>query len=528
MRRISAFYWVTAALLFLGCNAAIPRPQGGPPAIGAPDPLGLDGSRPFEALPITKQNIALATVMVEQRQAVNNLAEIQRNQLAMLERIAVVEPQLHALQMAMTNSLSSTAPAVTKVPLTGELMGTLVITGVDIAFSPKQLIVPGPGRYIVRLVNIGALPHDITFEDGTIAIAKAGETKQVSIMVGPNGLKFSCSVPGHKDAGMVGTIVVQGTPNAGAADADSHGGPAMSMDVQPNAKAAPYTQFNANAPAVLAGKIHEIDLVIKEMPMTVAAGFEQMVWTFGGTVPGPVIRVKVGDVVRIRLINPATSRVPHSVDFHASEVAWNDEMTSINPGEEKLYEWKANYAGVWMYHCGTSPALHHIANGMYGMVIVEPPEGLAKVDSEFALVQSEWYLGPQGEPASLLKAASASPAPDFVVFNGVANQYLDHPLEVGTGKRIRFFVLNAGPSIDSSFHIVGTIFDTVIKEGVFLAKGNKGNWGAQAVDLAPAQGAIVELTTAEDGLYPIVTHAFTFVGRGALGLLKAGDGDPKK
>ena len=260
--------------------------------------------------------------------------------------------------------------------------------------------------------------------------------------------------------------------------------------------------------------------------MTVAPGYQVAAWTFGGTVPGPVIRVKVGDTVRVHLINPATSQLAHSVDFHASQVAWNDEMTSIKPGEDKIYEWKAPYAGVWMYHCGTSPALHHIANGMYGMVIVEPKGGLEPVDQEFFLVQSEWYLGPQGEPVSLTKAAAAAPAPDFVVFNGVANQYKDHPLQVGTGERVRFFVLDAGPSVDSSFHIVGTIFDRVIKEGVELVRGNTGSWGAQAVDLSPAQGSIIETTTAEDGLYPIVTHAFNFVGRGALGLLQAGDGDP--
>ncbi|KPV50069.1 hypothetical protein SE17_29105, partial [Kouleothrix aurantiaca] len=292
--------------------------------------------------------------------------------------------------------------------------------------------------------------------------------------------------------------------------------------------APPYTLYDAAAPALLSGETHDIDLVVEEKDMTVAKGFVQHVWTFNGTVPGPVIRVKLGDTVRIHLKNPASNKLAHSVDFHASQVAWNDEMTSINPGEEKLYEWKAEYAGVWMYHCGTSPALHHIANGMYGMVIVEPQGGLPAVDHEFALVQSEWYLGPQGEPASLTKAAAAAPAPDYVVFNGVANQYKDTPIKVETGKRVRVFVLNAGPSVDSSFHVVGTIFNTVIKEGVALTADNAGHYGSQAVDLAPAQGAIIEFTTAEDGLYPIVTHAFNFVGRGALGLFQAGDGDPKK
>jgi nitrite reductase (NO-forming) len=355
--------------------------------------------------------------------------------------------------------------------------------------------------------------------------AAAGEMATLTVTVPDSGLTFLCSIPGHADAGMRGSITVAGS-TAGGGGADDHGGPPPATDVQPDPNAPEYVLHDAVAPKLLPGTTHDVDLVIEEKLMTVAPGFQQAVWTFGGTVPAPVIRVKVGDTVRVHLKNPATNKLAHSIDFHASQVAWNDEMTSINPGEEKLYEWKAEYAGVWMYHCGTAPALHHIANGMYGMVIVEPKEGLPPVDAEFAIVQSEWYLGPQGEPVSLTKAAAGNPAPDFVVFNGVANQYKDHPLEVGTGDRVRVFVLDAGPSIDSSFHIVGTIFSSVTKEGIHLVPGNKGSWGSQAVDLSPAQGAIVEFVTPEDGLYPMVTHAFNLVGRGALGLFQAGDGDP--
>jgi nitrite reductase (NO-forming) len=337
------------------------------------------------------------------------------------------------------------------------------------------------------------------------------------VSVPAEGLSFICSIPGHADAGMKGTISVKGT----AAGGDSHGGPAPATDVQPDPNAPKYVARDPKAPALLLGDTHDIDLVIEEKLMTVADGFSQAVWTFGGSIPGPVIRVKLGDLVRIHLKNPATNKLPHSVDFHSSMVAWNDEMTSINPGEEKVYEYRALYAGVWMYHCGTAPALHHIANGMYGMMIVEPKGGLEKVDQEFAIVQSEWYLGPQGEPASLTKAAAAAPAPDFVLFNGVANQYKDNPIQVATGKRVRVFILDAGPSIDSSYHVVGTIFDTVIKEGIELARGNAEGWGSQAVDLSPAQGAIIEFSPQEDGMYAMVTHAFNFVGRGAVGILKA-------
>lgn len=237
-----------------------------------------------------------------------------------------------------------------------------------------------------------------------------------------------------------------------------------------------------------------------------------------------MLRVTVGDTVRVTIKNPESNQMSHSIDFHASLVAWNDEMRSIAPGEELVYEYVAEYAGVYMYHCGTAPALHHIANGMFGMIIVEPAEGLPEVDHEFVLVQNEWYLGQQGATIDLEKASASAPAPDFVVWNGVASQYADHPIEVPVGETVRVFVLNAGPSVDSSFHVVGTIFHDVIKEGVHLQEGNEGNWGAQAVDLSPAQGAIVEMRFDEDGLYPIVTHAFNFVGKGALGLFQAGDG----
>ncbi len=414
----------------------------------------------------------------------------------------------------------------------GKVLGTLEIRGFEMGFKPATLAVEQPGRYTVKLINDGAIVHDVTFPDGTKITAQAGETQSAEVDVPADGLSFICSIPGHKAAGMQGEIKVAGAKSAAngekgtAAGHDDHGGPAPASDVTADPNAPQYTLHDAAAPARLDGAVHDIELAIEEKPMTVADGFVQKVWTFGGTVPGPVIRVKVGDTVRIRLKNPANAEVPHSIDFHSSEVAMNEKMRSIKAGEDLIYEWKANYAGVWMYHCGTAPALHHIANGMYGMVIVEPKEGLPPVDKEFALVQSEWYLGPQGDLTSLEKASAGAPAPDYVVFNGVANQYKDNPIKIDTGKRVRLFVLNAGPSIDSSFHVVGTIFDTVIKEGVQLTRDNPGTYGSQAVDLSPAQGAIIEFQTAEDGNYAMVTHAFNFVSRGALGLFQSGDGDP--
>jgi nitrite reductase (NO-forming) len=312
-----------------------------------------------------------------------------------------------------------------------------------------------------------------------------------------------------------------GMPGA-SANPGTGGGTAAAPVEDPNAPA--YVLRDAAAPAVLPGTEHDIDLPIIEKDITVAKGFVVHAWTFGGTVPGPVIRVHLGDTVRVHLKNEGT--MSHSIDFHASQTAMNHQMVEIKPGATFTYTFTADYAGVWMYHCGTAPTLHHIANGMYGMVIVEPKGGLPKVDEEFAFVQGEWYLGNQKEPVDYAKAASGAPAPDFVVFNGIANQYKDNPIQVTSGGRVRVFVLDAGPNIDSSFHVVGTIFDTVTREGVQLVRGNAGGWGAQAVDLAPAQAAIIEFSPVEDGMYPFVTHAFNFVTRGAVGIFSAGDGDP--
>jgi nitrite reductase (NO-forming) len=313
---------------------------------------------------------------------------------------------------------------------------------------------------------------------------------------------------------------------AGAAPAATSGPVAAGISAAPVAdpNAPKYTLFDAAAPKLLPGTVHDVDFPIVDKDITVADGFVVKTWTFGGQVPGPTLRVHLGDTVNVHLTN--RSSMSHSIDFHASQTAMNHQMVEIKPGATFTYTFTADYAGVWMYHCGTAPALHHIANGMFGMVIVEPKGGLPKVDQEVALVQSEWYLGAQKQPVDYAKANAAAPAPDFVVFNGVANQYKDNPIQVTTKGRVRVFVLDAGPNIDSSFHVVGTIFDTVTKEGIQLAKGNAGGWGSQAVDLSPAQGAIIEFSPREDGMYPMVTHAFNFVGKGAIGIFMAGDGDP--
>jgi len=406
-----------------------------------------------------------------------------------------------------------------------DVLGELTFTAFDLGFEEAAAEVE-PGRYAVRLVNNGVILHDVTFADGTTIVAEGGQAAGGEVVIPAGGTDFICSIPGHAAAGMKGRVTTAGTAASSPAPAASN-----AAIIEPDPDAPAYDLRDPAAPTLADGTAHDIELYIVEQQMTVAPGFVQTVFAYGltpeaATVPGPTLRVKVGDTLRVTFKNPATNVMPHSLDFHASMVAWNDEMRDINPGEELVYEFTATYAGVYMYHCGTAGALSHIMNGMYGMVIVEPEGGLAPVDREFFLVQSEWYLGPQGELGNYDKATAGAPDPEFVTFNGIAAQYKDNPVQVEVGQRIRIFVLDAGPNVDSSFHVVGTIFDEVIKEGVALRRGNEGNWGSQAVDLSPAQGAIVEFSLAEDGLYPFVTHAFNYPDNGAIGLFQAGDGDP--
>lgn len=274
---------------------------------------------------------------------------------------------------------------------------------------------------------------------------------------------------------------------------------------------------DARLAASPAATVHTITLDATEEVTEVAPGVRQQMWTFGGRVPGPTLRGKVGDTFEITLVN--NGKLGHSIDFHASKVAWNDEMRTIGPGEKLVYRFEAKHAGVFMYHCGTAPALHHIANGMYGAIVVDPPN-LPAVDKEFVFVQSELYLGPQGKAGDMSKMLAGRD--DAVIFNGYHNQYLHRPIRVEPHERIRAWVLDAGPSESSSFHVVGTIFDTMYKEGAYTLRSDDRRGGAQALDLQPAQGGFVEFSFDEPGQYPIVTHAFRNASRGALGLFQAG------
>lgn len=394
----------------------------------------------------------------------------------------------------------------------------------DLFVKPAAIEVAPGTELIVKVTNNGAMPHDLKLLGGAVGtdMLDPGESQEVSLGVISETSQAWCTVPGHKEAGMLIDINVTGAGAAASAAAEPAADAGASENAQIDFTATPapdFVPFDPNLAPAPGGTEHEITLHATEKVIEVAPGVTQELWTFNDQTPGPILRGKVGDIFTVTLINDG--KLGHSIDFHASEVAWSDEMRTIQPGESLVYQFEAKYAGAWMYHCGTAPALHHIGNGMFGAIVIDPPE-LAPVDHEYIFVQSELYLGPEGAPGDLTKMQDFDF--DAVVFNGYVNQYQHAPIRVEPGERIRAWVVDAGPSENSSFHIVGTVFDTVFREGSYkLQPGDGSEGGSQALDLQPSQGGFVEFDFDEAGLYLMVTHKFSNVGIGALGVFQAGD-----
>lgn len=248
-----------------------------------------------------------------------------------------------------------------------------------------------------------------------------------------------------------------------------------------------------------------IEMTTQVTNVEISKGVLYNAWTFNGTVPGPVLRVKEGDTLQFTLKN-LDPNLPHSMDFHAVHAAPNSKFIDVMPNEAGTFEYPANTPGVFMYHCGTKPVLAHIANGMYGVIIVEPRNGYptdGEIDRSYTLVQSEWYK--EDDYNDFLNGV-----PSYVVFNGDEFSLKDKPLLAKVGDKVRFYVNNAGPNEVSSLHVVGTTMDTVYVEG------NPQNvlHGLQTMMLPASGGAVIEVTVTEAGDYPIVTHQFNHASKG--------------
>jgi nitrite reductase (NO-forming) len=273
----------------------------------------------------------------------------------------------------------------------------------------------------------------------------------------------------------------------------------------------------------------KVELETKEVVLPLADGTQYTFWTFGGAVPGKFIRVREGDLVEFHLSNSPDSTMPHNIDLHAVTGPGGGAASSFTlPGRTSVFSFTAKNPGLYVYHCATAPVGLHVANGMYGLILVEPEEGLPKVDREYYIFQSEFYTkGSYGEkglqPFDLKKAIDEKA--DYVVFNGSVGALTGaKSIQAKTGESVRLFVGNGGPNLTSSFHVIGEIFDRAFTEGG--TKANQEN--VQTTSIPPGGSAIVEFNVEVPGNYPLVDHAiFRAFNKGAVGILKV-DGPENK
>lgn len=305
------------------------------------------------------------------------------------------------------------------------------------------------------------------------------------------------------------------------ASADPADAPAPTIAEAKGVAFEPYHVVDPTLPAVPGGAVKRFTVDVDQHVVQVSADLAPTdAWTYTvngkgypGTAASPPIVVDQGDRVAIRFVNGGSKAMhvdmAHSIDVHAAEVAPNRYYVDIAPGKSETIAFTAEHPGVFMYHCATQPVLMHVGAGMAGMMVVRP-KGLAPVDRELWITQSEYYLGAPGSPTNMAKLTAEKP--DVVAFNGYANQYKFHPIDVRKGERIRMWVFNAGPTKWSAFHVIGTIFDTAVVE-------NTPFHDSQTISLAPSQGGYAEFTLDQQGNYPFVTHAFGDMVKGAAGML---------
>jgi nitrite reductase (NO-forming) len=364
----------------------------------------------------------------------------------------------------------------------------------------------------VTLINGEGAEHDIVFEDqgpaGTSphVFGKGASTNIAFVASKAGDYAYYCSLPGHRLAGMEGQfLVTPKPPPQTVVEADiSH----LAADVPPPiAKRDPQTV--------------RVDLVTVELEGRLAEGTTFGYWTFNGKVPGPMLRVRVGDTVEVHLKNADNSAMVHSVDFHAATGPGGGAVsTQTNPGDSKSFKFKALTPGLYVYHCATPMVAHHIANGMYGLILVEPEEGLPKVDHEFYVMQGEIYtegaFGQHGSQEFNVEKL-LNERPEYFVFNGSVGALSKlHPLEAKVGDTIRIFFGVGGPNYTSSFHVIGEIFDKVYNLGGVMSEPLR---GVQTVTV-PAGGAVItEFKVDVPGNYVLVDHALSRMERGLVGIL---------
>jgi nitrite reductase (NO-forming) len=397
--------------------------------------------------------------------------------------------------------------------------GRMVYIGVggEIEGKVNPVLTAAEGQVVqLTLINGEGAEHDIVFPDQDARsprVTGRGSSTTIAFRAAKAGdFLYFCSVPGHQLAGMQGQFVVTPRPPAQTVvEADISREP---TDLPP--------PIGKRDPQTV-----RVDLFAAEVEGRLAEGTTFGYWTFNGKVPGPFIRVRVGDTVDIHLKNSADSSMIHSVDFHAATGPGGGAAAlQVDPGKEKSMTWKALVPGLYVYHCATPMVAEHIANGMYGMILVEPEGGLPPVDHEFYVMQGEIYSDmPFGQHGSAEFSVEKllNERPEYFVFNGSVGALTRlHPLHAKVGDTVRIFFGVGGPNYTSSFHVIGEIFDKVYPLGGVLSPPLQ---GIQTTSVAPGGAVITEFKLEVPGNYTLVDHALARAERGLLGILSV-EGQP--
>lgn len=392
----------------------------------------------------------------------------------------------------------------------------------------------------ITLTSGDGTEHDISFPDFNATsehVVGKGSSKSVTFLVDKGGtFSYFCTLPGHREAGMEGKFNVSGETLASAensAPASSENPVAAGYPVVVNGEATTGADI-VRDPTDLPGPIGDrepetvrIDLETVEIVGQLADGTTFNYWTFNGKVPGPFFRVRVGDTIEVHLKNLTNSTMSHSVDFHAvTGPGGGATMTQTPPGEETMFTAKALKPGLFVYHCATPMVAQHIANGMYGMILVEPEGGLPAVDREFYVMQGEVYtkeaFGSTGHLTENLQAL-LNEDPEYLVFNGAVGSLTDQkPLKANVGETVRIYFGVGGPNFTSSFHVIGEIFDRVYNQASLTTPEMT---DVQTTIVPPGGATVVEFGLEVPGRYILVDHALSRLQRGLAGFLIAEGAD---
>lgn len=417
---------------------------------------------------------------------------------------------------------------------------------IDGQINPELKVKPG-SEVTITLINKEAMAHDIGLENAgtkSDAVMKVDETTTFTFVAAASDTYY-CTIPGHRQAGMVGKLTVEGAAPAPEMVATANaptmahhgGGPAAGFGaaLKP-AKRVSIDEVGWDAsdiPAPLTRtRPEKVEFVIEteEVIAEIEDGTTFELWTYNGKVPGPMLRVMEGDDVVIHLDNHETSLMPHSIDFHAATGPGGGAVyLQVPPGERRSLQFKALKAGLYVYHCATPHIPTHMARGMYGLILVEPPGGLPEVDHEYYVVQGEYYTNARpGTDGHMEEDGERllDELPTYVLLNGrVGSITGERAMKAEVGDTLRIFFGVGGPNLHSAFHVIGEIFDRVYPEGALL---NEPLLNVQTTSVPPGGATMVEFEVDYPGSYLLVDHALSRLDKGAVGILEvSGDADER-